>query len=195
MHTTVRVERGRLLHPTFSFPPTAVSSIIDRTSYRSDRLHRNMPSSKSDRTLSYTAREGGLMYYDIVADSEHLPPRRSPLQFVAKDRRPAVIERMLIIDDLVEGETAYSRGSNIFEQQVSDAVESSRTLSRLSSHLKEVRMPSVYSSGLLKLYLGYYRRGHVARGRVRRGGHARASPPHSQEPPHLALRDDCSDQS
>ncbi|KAI5834037.1 hypothetical protein K523DRAFT_369386 [Schizophyllum commune Tattone D] len=104
-----------------------------------------MPSSKSDRTLSYAAREGGLMYYDMVADSEHLPPRRSPLQFVAKDRRPAVVERMLIIDDLVEGETAYSRGGDIFEQQISDAVERSKTLSRLSSHLKEAIIDAVTS--------------------------------------------------
>ncbi|KAL1698501.1 hypothetical protein EV121DRAFT_284715 [Schizophyllum commune] len=104
-----------------------------------------MPSSKADRTLSYAAREGGLMYYDMVADSEHLPPRRSPLQFVAKDRRPALIERMLITDDLVEGETAYSRGGNIFEQQVSDAVERSKTLSRLSSHLKEAIIDAVTS--------------------------------------------------
>uniref|UniRef100_D8QBU8 Uncharacterized protein n=2 Tax=Schizophyllum commune (strain H4-8 / FGSC 9210) TaxID=578458 RepID=D8QBU8_SCHCM len=104
-----------------------------------------MPSSKSDRTLTYAAREGGLMYYDMVADSEHLPPRRSPLQFLAKDRRPAVIERMLIIDDLVEGETAYSRGSVIFEQQVSDAVERSRTLSCLSSHLKGAVIGAVTS--------------------------------------------------
>ncbi|KAL1734666.1 hypothetical protein EV714DRAFT_268392 [Schizophyllum commune] len=108
-----------------------------------------MPSSTSDPMLTVAAEEGGLLYYDMIADCDNPPPRRSPLQFVKMDRRAAVIQRIFSMAYSEEGEMAYARGRDLYRNAVFDGVDRSKTLSRLSEKCQLALVDALTSRDLV----------------------------------------------